>query len=42
MAQDFLHGSLEQPSAKQRKREAVGNLRELGAELGESRASLSG
>ena len=39
MAQVFWHGSMEQPSAKQRKLEAVGDLRELVAELGESRAS---
>ena len=38
MVQVFLHGSMEQPSAKQRKRDAVGDLRELAAELGESRA----
>ena len=34
LAQDCLHGIMEAPSAKLRKRDAVGNLRELADDLG--------
>ena len=37
MAHDFLHGNIRQPSAKQHKRDAVGDLHELAAELDEGR-----